>query len=637
MCGISGWISTAPMPATLLSRMTGLMRHRGPDDEGFALFTRPDATPARQIVQASTAVVALGHRRLSIVDLSPLGHQPMTTVDGRYTMVFNGEVYNYRELREELAGITFRGESDTEVLLACWSTWGAECLPRLRGMFAFAVFDRQTQTLSCVRDGFGIKPLFYSQQVGAFHFASEVPALLALLPERPALNLQRCYDYLVFGHYDEAGDTFFAGLQQLPPGHLLTVDFSSPGAPRLERWWWPPIQERQGISFNEAAAELRKRFLDNIRLHLRSDVPLGAALSGGLDSSAVVCAMHHVEPDVPIHTFTYVARGSPLNEEAWADRINAHVGAVSHKVSVSPDDLAEDLDEMLRAQGEPFGSTSIYAQYRVYRLARETGVTVTLDGQGADELFAGYFGYPGQRMHSLFDDWCLPDAIQFLYHWRQWPGRSVKQALFALGSEYCPNSVRNHLLRLFGRSPEPIWLNVNMLRTHGVACTQPQFPNANEDLSGRRLVGTLRDNLTRHGLPALLRHGDRNSMHWSLESRVPFLTTDMAEFVLGLPEHYLISPRGETKYVFRAAMRGIVPDEILDRRDKVGFETPELQWLQALRPVLAGWLDGAGQVPFLKEDDCRHEVAAIVDGRRQFSWQAWRLINFCRWIQLINP
>ena len=623
------------MPATLISRMTDLMRHRGPDDEGFALFTRPDATPAYQIDQAGAAIVALGHRRLSIVDLSPLGHQPMSTADGRYTMVFNGEVYNYRELREELVGTTFRSESDTEVLLACWAAWGADCLPRLRGMFAFTVFDRQKQTLTCVRDGFGIKPLFYTQQAGAFHFASEIAALLALLPERPALNLQRCYDYLVFGRYDEAGDTFFAGLRQLPPGHRLTVDLTSPGAPRLERWWWPSIQERGDIGFDEAASELRERFLDNIRLHLRSDVPLGAALSGGLDSSAVVCAMRHVEPDLPIHTFTYVARGSPLDEEVWADRINRHVGAVPHKVSVTPGELADDLDDMLRAQGEPFGSTSIYAQYRVYRLAREAGVTVTLDGQGADELFAGYIGYPGQRLHSLLDGWRLFDAARFLSGWSKWPDHTVWQAVLALGSEYCPDSMRGRMLRLLGRTPEPAWLDVEVLRAQGVASAWPHRRDFRQDLLGRRLAGTLRDCLTRNGLPALLRHGDRNSMRWSLESRVPFLTTDLAEFVLGLPEHYLISPLGETKHLFRAAMRGIVPDEVLDRRDKVGFATPELEWFRALRPRLADWLDGAAQIPFLDERACRAEVADIVEGRRRFSWRAWRLINFCRWVQVV--
>lgn len=625
MCGVIGAYedSNANDLDSRLEAGLQRLRQRGPDDCG------------KENIRLPYGVLALGHTRLSIIDLTPGGHQPMVSVDGRYTMVFNGEIYNYRELRHDLAETVFRSESDTEVLLACWAAWGPGCLPRLRGMFAFAVFDRQTQTLTCVRDGFGIKPLYYSQQVGTFHFASEIPALLALLPNHPALNLQRCYDYLVFGRYDENGDTFFAGLQQLPPGHILTVDLASLGTPRLERWWWPSIQERQEVSFNQAAEELRERFLDNIRLHLRSDVPLGAALSGGLDSSAVVCAIRYVEPDLPIHTFTYVARSSPLDEEAWADRVNRHVGAVAHKVSVSPGELAEDLDDMLYAQGEPFGSTSIYAQYRVYKLAREAGVTVTLDGQGADELFAGYNGYPGQRLRSMLDGWQVADAALFLSGWAQWPERSVRNAVLALGSEYCPTFLRGRMLRFLGRSPEPAWLNGAALHAQGVTCAAPPRRDPEQDHPGRRLACTLRDCLTRHGLPALLRHGDRNSMRWSLESRVPFLTSDMAEFVLGLPEHYLVSPQGETKYLLRAAMRGIVPDQVLDRRDKVGFATPELEWFRALRPQLAAWLDGAAQLPFLDEQACRAEVTDIVEGRRRFSWQAWRLINFCRWVQVI--
>ncbi len=623
MCGLAGVFQAGTGHPPDLADGLKRLHHRGPDDIGQESFVLPYGS------------LSLGHTRLSIIDLTQAGHQPMTSPDGRYTIVFNGEVYNYRELRRELAASTFRSESDTEVLLACWAAWGTDCLSRLRGMFAFALLDHRAQTLTCVRDGFGIKPLFYSQRAMSFHFASEIPALLSLLPERPPLNLQRSYDYLVFGRYDENGDTFFAGLRQLPPGHMLTVDLASPGKPSLERWWWPSIRERREIGFDQAAVELRERFLDNMRLHLRSDVPLGAALSGGLDSSAVVCAMRHVEPDLPIHTFTYVASGSPLDEEAWADRINRHVGAVPHKVSVTPAELADDLDDMLRTQGEPFGSTSIYAQYRVYRLAREAGVTVTLDGQGADELFAGYIGYPGQRLHSLLDDWRLTEAVHFLSGWSQWPGRSVRQALLTLGSEYCSDSVRGGMLRLLGRTPEPGWLDVEALRAQGVACIWPLRRDLNQDLRGRRLASTLRDCLTRHGLPALLRHGDRNSMRWSLESRVPFLTTDMAEFVLGLPEHYLISPAGETKRLFRAAMRGIVPDEVLDRRDKVGFATPELEWFRALRTKLADWLDGAAQLSFLNEQACRDEVGDIIEGRRRFSWQAWRLINFCRWIQVV--
>jgi asparagine synthase (glutamine-hydrolysing) len=555
----------------------------------------------------------------------------------RYWIAYNGEIYNYRELRLELQvlGYRFASDSDTEVLLACWAAWGRAALPKLRGMFAFALYDSTEQTLTCVRDAFGVKPFYYHASDGAFRFASEIAALLTLLPNRPTLNLQRAYDYLVAGGYDDQAATFFNEVHHLLPGHLLTVPLLVGGAPTLERWWWPSIAERSDLSFTQAAEQLRELFLANIRLHLRSDVPLGAALSGGVDSSAVVCAMRYVEPEMPIHTFSYVARNSAVDEEHWADIVNQQVRAIAHKVVVSPAELADDLDDMIRAQGEPFGSTSIYAQYRVFKLAREHGVTVTLDGQGADELLAGYNGYPGHRMRSLLDRREFGSLMRFLYGWSQWPGRSLRQGVIAIAGQFVPQPLRSFAKSLIGQNPEPAWLNGPALAEAGVHRTG--LPVADfADGNCRRLMVALRRTLTGHGLNALLCHGDRNSMHWFIESRIPFLTTDMAEFLLSLPEEYLISPQGETKRVFRAAMRGIVPDVILDRKDKIGFETPEQHWLKTLGVQAMEWLNGAESLPFLDAARCWAEVKAIIQGHQRFDFQAWRLINFCRWVQVVG-
>src|SRR5690606_28349805 len=368
MCGIAGgwWKEAGQLEARLAGALEKI-RYRGPDDRGYELYPMGDS------------VVALGHTRLSILDLSSAGHQPMLSADKRFSIVFNGEIYNYRELRTELQGLghCFVSDSDTEVLLAAWMQWGQACLVRLIGMFAFVVLDRQAGTLTCVRDAFGIKPFFYAAQGGGeFYFASEMPALKELLPGKPTLDWQRAYDYLVHGDYDSGTGTFFEGIRHLLPGHLFIVDLKGERVAEPERWWAPRIVERTDLSFASATELVREQFLQNIRLHLRSDVPLGAALSGGIDSSAVVCAMRHVEPDLPIHTFSYIAAGSEMSEEVWVDRINAHVGAVPHKISVGSDELVRDLDSMILAQGEPFGSTSIYAQYRVFQLARESGVTV---------------------------------------------------------------------------------------------------------------------------------------------------------------------------------------------------------------------------------------------------------------------
>lgn len=622
MCGILGgvWRRESPVPAPRLDRALHALRFRGPDDQGLERF------------ECFSSQVVLGHTRLSIIDLTSAGHQPMHSSDQRFSIVFNGEIYNYRELRRELEdlGYEFLSDSDTEVLLAAWLQWRNVSLPRLIGMFAFAVVDRAAARLTCVRDAFGIKPFFYGLERGNFLFASEIPAMTALKQDKVELDWQRAYDYLVHGDYDSGPRSFVDGVLHLLPGHLLEVDLRSGQLSPPQRWWSPSTAERSDLSFAQASELVRDRFLDNIRLHLRSDVPLGAALSGGVDSSAVVCAMRYVEPELPINTFSYIARGSVVSEEAWVDRVNQHVHAVPHKVAVSASELADDLDEMIRAQGEPFGGTSIYAQYRVFRLAREHGVTVTLDGQGADEMLAGYNGYPGQRIRSLIDKGRLAEAWHFLGEWAKWPGRSRLEGAKRAVAEMTQGSLYDALRGLNGMGSLPVWINPDALEERGVICRYPRLRSDRRE-AGRRLVAELALTLTRRGLPALLRHGDRNSMRFSVESRVPFLTLEMAELLLSLPESYLISPQGETKRVFRAAMRGIVPDDILDRRDKIGFATPEQEWLVSMADRVRGWLKADLGLAFFNQEEVLKEFDLIVAGNRPFSWQVWRWINFSRW------
>lgn len=636
MCGLFGYLSTDPAAdwSVLNHRLVAAqvaLQHRGPDDRGVESFS---------IAQGNDFLpfeLSLGHTRLSIIDLSPGGHQPMHSCDGRFIIVFNGEIYNYRELRQELKdlGHRFQTDSDTEVLLAAWAQWGDSGLRRLTGMFAFAVFDQHEQTLTLVRDAFGMKPLFYRLERNALYFASEVPALLALLPVHPDPNYQRAYDYLVWGQYDSSRETFYQGIEHLEPGHVLRIDLQQLAAGRMveqpSRWWWPSIEERTDLSFDEAAAHLREMFLNNVRLHLRSDVPVGAALSGGVDSSAVVCAMRHLEPDMPIHTFSYVARGSNVDEEQWVDIVNAHVGGIAHKVVVEPHELADDLDDMIRAQGEPFGGTSIYAQYRVFKAAHEAGIVVTLDGQGADEILAGYEGYPDSRLRSMLEQGQVFSAAEFLHAWAQRPSRGYKRALLMLGSAMTPQALRKLARQIIGHNTAPSWLNVQFLQEQAVTLDFPTHSAPSSEAKGRRLVEQLRDTLTGNGLASLLRHGDRNSMHWSIESRVPFLTVEMAEFLLQLPESYLLSSKGETKHIFRAAMRGLVPDAVLDRKDKIGFQTPEADWLRHSNVPVHDWVAATERLPFLHGPQCNAYVDQGLNGGKPFSSGGWRIMNYERW------
>lgn len=621
MCGILGGFDQSLFAEDVIHSALSKMNHRGPDDRGYERFSS---------VQSGELI--LGHTRLSIIDLSSAGHQPMNSQDGRYSIVFNGEIYNYKELRHELKelGYAFSTESDTEVLLTAWQCWGEACLTRLIGMFAFVVYDTQLNTLTCVRDAFGIKPFFYAEDGGQFVFASDINALLVLREQPKKLCLQRAYDYLVQGVYDTNELTFIDGVKHLMPGCLMAFDLSKACVTKNFKWWTPSIKERSDLSFEQAAEKVREQFLENVKLHLRSDVPLGAALSGGIDSSAVVCAMRYLEPKADIHTFSYIAKDSPLSEEKWVDYVNEHARAKGHKVVATGAELLQDLDDLIQTQGEPFGSTSIYAQYRVFQLAKQNGITVTLDGQGADELLAGYSGYPVQRMQSLFEQRDFKTLLAFTHQWKNWPGRGGVKAYKCLGAGIAPNSLRPFLKNLFVSSPKPSWLNVRFLSERGVVL-KTELQSQVVDNRGRRVVEALASTLQLAGLPQLLRHGDRNSMRFSVESRVPFLTLPTADLLLSLPEEYLISNKGETKSVFRAAMRSIVPDQILDRKDKVGFETPEKVWLTAMAPTLRTWLEDAKAIEFINKNELLIEFDLIMAGKKPFSWQVWRWVNFIRW------
>jgi asparagine synthase (glutamine-hydrolysing) len=622
MCGLAGGFWSNPS-ATLeqdMANALSIMRSRGPNHQGFDRYS------------IAGGELVLGHTRLSILDLSAAGQQPMYSNDRRYCVIFNGEIYNYIELKAELEsqGDRFHTHSDTEVLLAAWKRWGAGSLSRFKGMFAFVMYDQMQNTLTCVRDAFGIKPFFYSSNPREFVFASELPALNALKTERPQLNWQRAYDYLVHGEYDFDPQSFIDGVVSLMPGHMLKIDLGTFKISDPIEWWRPSVQAREKLSFKDAAAALRERFLENIRLHLRSDVPVGAALSGGIDSSAIVCGMRYLEPGMPIETFSFIARDSDVSEEKWIDEINRHVGASSNKILVTASELQQDLDDLVAAQGEPFGSTSIYAQYRVFKNAREQGTTVVLEGQGADELLGGYNGYPGQRVRSLLDERRYFAAAGFLHRWSKWPGRSHVEGMKRVVGQYATGSLYQALRQVNGMSNTPDWIRPGPLRDAGVTMAFPAIAHP-EDIPGRRMMSELACSVSRRGLLGLLRHGDRNSMRFSIESRVPFLTQDMAEFTLALPEEYLVSPQGETKHLMRAAMRGIVPDHVLDRRDKIGFATPEKEWLMGMADMIRGWLQEDLQLPFLDQKILCQHFEEVVSGKRAFTWQVWRWVNFCHW------
>jgi asparagine synthase (glutamine-hydrolysing) len=608
-----------------------LLSHRGPDGDGV------------EIESTDQGVIALGHTRLAIIDLSSAASQPMSSPDGRFTITFNGEIYNFEQLRDELRslGHRFESNSDTEVLLACWAQWEESCLRRLIGMFSFALFDRRQQRLFLVRDAFGIKPLYFHETRDGIIFASELSSLSECGGFASVINTQRAYEYLVAGTQDDGDLTFVAEVQRVRAAHLVRINTGEvpKGMSRLERvrWWSPSIRASCRWSERQAAAHLRDLFLESVRLHLRSDVPVCVALSGGLDSSAIACAARLIAPSTELHSFSFVASGETVSEEPWIDLVNDHIGAVPHKVRIASGDLDRDFEKFIACQGEPVGSPSVYAQWRVFQAVRGAGFKVALEGQGGDELLGGYFGYPGQYMRSLLERGDFRGLVRFASNYPTMNPGTRSSPWRALVGQLLPNVAHRIGCNLTGRSAAPEWIRGRGLRDRSLRFGLPRFATHWSNW-GRRVSEVLRLSLGDYGLSHLLRYGDRNAMAWSVENRTPFLTIPLAEFMLSLPEQYLISSQGQTKSLFRIAMRGIVPDAVLDRRDKVGFEAPTRSWMRA--PALREFAIEGGAPRAIDELIDFRAVSRIVQSQvnssSETSWQTWRLLNLVSWARRLE-
>jgi asparagine synthase (glutamine-hydrolysing) len=627
MCGIAGIVRRAPT-ATLVvetQRMLDALGHRGPDDAGAITFT-PDE---------NAAPLAFGARRLAIIDLSPKGHQPLQSLDGRYAIVFNGEIYNDGDLRRELEalGYHFTSRSDTEVLLSAFAQWGGACWRRCVGMFACAILDRRAQTLTLARDPFGMKPLYYVTRGGMFAFASEIPPLLPLLDTPTKPNLQRLYEYLDLGITDHGAETMFADVHALPAAHYTEIDLTRPDAVVPVRYWALDPGRTIDISFADAAEHLRDLFLDSIALHYRSDVPVGALLSGGIDSSAIVMAMRYVMgSDLDLHTFSYIGGQGAVSEERWIDIVNAAAGAIPHKVHLTPDEWSGDAVRLVETQNEPFGSIAIYAQNRVFREVGAAGIKVVLDGQGADELLAGYRSAWVIRLASLIEQGRWMEALRLLRRLARARAPNDpsprRLALLAL-ARAIPRPLAAAARRLLRRNEHP-WIDPTWCRRNDIVPMKSDSGSASGD---GRLRRELWRAVTALSLPALLRYEDRNAMAYSVESRLPFLTPALAEFVLALPPEYLVGPDGTSKRVFREAMRGIVPDPILDRRDKIGFAVPVRTWLPAI-PDVRKMLDEVMALPPINRAAIAASVDALREGRtpsERESFLLWRLVGLAAW------
>ena len=629
MCGIAGYLDARePAHEARVRAMTDRIAHRGPDASGFALIdTRGGRVwtgdGAKPDARAAAFDLAFGHRRLSILDLSDAGRQPMASPDGKHWITYNGEIYNYVELRAELAarGHAFRTTCDTEVLLAAYREWGRDCLTRFNGMWAFALWDAERRELFCARDRFGVKPLYYAHGDGFFAFASELKGLFAHPRVSRAPNDALVYDFLALKLADHTDETFYAGVRSIPAGHTLVYRPGEPARPpELRRYWdVTPSHALEASPTDEARAieRFRELFEDAVRVRLRADVPIGTCLSGGVDSSSIVVTANHLmfeelAGDQVIdraltgdrqRCFSACFDDPRFDERKFIDPVIGKTGASSYRVFPSGQKLWDELPALVATMDEPFHSTSQYSQYNVMRLVREHGVTVTLDGQGADEQLAGYPGYHGVFLATLVRAGKLAAAGREAYATWRHAGRGRSAAELALRTAYglvpeaLSTPIRTALApHLAARTPEGRSLRVihpDLQARYGDRRLGWIAERATEmrDLGAKLYADTFK-----YSLPCLLRYADRNSMAFSIESRMPLLDYRLAEHIFSLPLP-LIMNGGWTKWVFRKALDGRLPPENQWRKDKLGFVTPEGAWLEQgrahLEEVLGGELASA--------------------------------------------
>lgn len=652
MCGLAALISAdGRADVHGIRAMCDAVRYRGPDGEGYALFAGdrawqmdgPDTPSASRSGSAAQipnrADVALGHRRLSILDLSAAGHQPMPGLRQRYWIIHNGEVYNYRELRRELEslGHEFASGTDTEIIIAAFHQWGARCLERFNGMFAFVLYDHEQRRIFAARDRYGVKPLYWWRMPdGTLAFASEIKQFSVLPGWSARLNGQAAYDYLNWGLTDHGDTTMFENVRQMRPGsYVLAVIDALAADPQVVRWY-EPGSSAATASLSDAVAHWRTLFLDAVRLRLRADVSVGTALSGGLDSSSIVCAVHRLRAEEGVssgqNSFSARSRDPLFDEGRYIAAVVKQTGVQEHAVWPDVDDLFENLGALAWHMDEPFGSTSVFAEWCVFRTVGATSVKVTLDGHGADELLGGYVSFGGVFLANLLRRGHVLKLMREAKALLQSGRHSARELTLSALDDLMPAPLRAWLRRAGGQtSPMPDWIDVERLGA------RPGDPYADTQGRGRGIRGLSMSQLQATSLPMQLRWTDRSSMAHSVESRAPFLDVNLVEDTMALPDALKIDD-GETKVVLRRALAGLLPAEIAGRRDKMGFVTPEEIWARRERPdsFRRAALTAIERSGGILNDAAHRRVDDILAGRRPYHASLWRMISFGAWLDRFN-
>jgi asparagine synthase (glutamine-hydrolysing) len=629
MCGILGLITLNGLKvnAAAIRKMNSLQKHRGPDDEGYVFYDTKKKDLCAAVGDDTMSEwknklpysdicngfdLALGFRRLSIVDLSYHGHQPMSYANSKLWIVFNGEIFNYAEIKDELLslGYTFETNSDTEVILAAYHRWGKDCLNRFNGMWAFAILDVQKGSLFLARDRFGIKPLYLLQRNGKeIAFCSEIKPLIAAF--ECTVNHKAVGDYLFHGMTNHTSTTFWNEINQLPSGCYATIEN---GEINIDRYYSISEDRFEG-NFTEACQTFTEILSHSLKLRQRSDVKLGFALSGGLDSSALLGLSRKIEPSENTTTYSLIFPGSPEDESRFMDAATNMHQTPAVKFSFSPEELLRELDAFCLSQEQPFGGLSYYGEYKLKQKMHESGVVVSIEGQGADEIISGY----NNLIPFFFAD-LLSDG---------------KLKSFAGQAGYFSQSVFEALqpaLRIILQRHHIITNSVNLNKYPSL--DSRLFPVSEEEVLNRKNKGYLNEELKKQllktSLPEQLIKADKSSMNFSIEARFPYLDYRLVNFANTLPYHFKINKR--SKHILRESLRDVLPEMIYKRQDKIGFAVPVKQL--ASPRLYSEVKERLKNTEFPGFDFTNFEKE--YSDNEKMDWRYWKVASLILWKQVSN-
>jgi asparagine synthase (glutamine-hydrolysing) len=602
MCGISGIISKQgkSIEPTLIKQLNQSIIHRGPDSSGYLAYKN----------------IAFGHQRLSIIDLSDDGKQPMS-YQNKYVITYNGEIYNYLELREILVdhGYTFTSQSDTEVILAAYDYWGKDCINHFNGMWAFALLDKKNDEVFISRDRFGVKPVYYYDGEDYFAFGSEIKQLLPLLPKITA-DEPVLIDYLVSGMEDHLENTFFTGIKKLPSAHSFIYRLSDNLKTKNQYFDLVPIPDIQAKTESESVALYKKTFIDSIKLRLRSDVKVGTCLSGGLDSSSIAYYASKLyassENFLAFHVST--SKDSKYNELPFVKELIKDIPIDLVIIDGSKENVIKNIDNVIKVQEEPFGSVSVVLQYLLMEKAKSMNCKVLLDGQGGDESLLGYERY----YPSIFLSLKSSQKVRFLKNVIK---KSKLNLISLLGYIfYFTNS----------------FLRIKLLRRRNTFINAKAFALMNKEIfttmakNYRNIFDLQRQELFSTQLPHLLRYEDKNSMFFSIETRLPFLDYRNIQNAVSINPLFKIKD-GWSKYILRKSIDQEVPSSIVWRKNKIGFELPENEIINFLEPELKQLLEKSPLTAKLIHKNKLIRNLASLDNRTK-----WRLYNIVKWEEIFK-